>query len=116
MAAPIEVATRGVPVSLLASVTTGTGIAKAVPNNCFYNRFNVKGEGTISAGNLIVEEASDPNYAGLWSQLATIDLTTLSGNKAQTYHALGSMSFIRARISVDLTGGGTTSVDWVSAG
>lgn len=82
--------------------------------------------GTISTGTLLIEEAdwnpdTETDFGGTWSTVQTIDLTALTGASApgnQTaYHiptsAPGSYAwaFVRARISVAVTGtGGSVKV------
>ena len=69
--------------------------------------------GTISAGVLTIEEADyaagqEPIYAGTWSAISTIDLTTLSTLTAESvYHfPTAGYAFVRVRISTAVTGGG----------
>lgn len=96
----------------LTGVTTGTSVpvrVTAYDNLSFF----VIGAGTISGGTVLIEEASSPTYAGTWSQIATIDPTTVTGGAQTVYHTPpdNSFSYVRARISSDITGsGGAVSV------
>lgn len=107
-------ASKGTTVNLLVAVTTGTSIPASVPNTSNSPRVHVRGAGTITGGTLIIEEALDPNYTGLWSQLQSIVLTTLTANAELVIHITGTIGAIRARLSANVTGGGTVSVDLVS--
>jgi hypothetical protein len=108
-------ASPGRPVSLLSAVTTGTGVAVAVPmseGNC---RITLTGVGTVTGGTIVLEEAESPTYNGTWSQLysLTFSVTALT-NLIQTIHIMGKLGFVRARISANVTGGGTVSADLIT--
>lgn len=105
---------KGVATTLLAPVTTGTGLGVAVPITSKNPRVHIIGAGTISGGTLIIEEALDPSYSGTWSQLLSVTASSLTGGAEQVLHILGTLSAIRARISSNITGGGTIAVTLVS--
>lgn len=105
---------KGVLVSSLSAATTGTGTPVNVPITSDHLYIVVLGAGTISAGTLILEEAHDPEYAGLWSQLQSIDLTTLTGADALIIHINATFRAVRARLSADVTGGGNVTVQFMS--
>jgi hypothetical protein len=91
----------------LNAVTTGTG--KAIPfNDCRQTNWLIQGEGTISAGTVVIESAHAFDYSGTWNELDVVDATTLTGGKlsGNTFpHVPGG--FVRARIGDDIEGGGT---------
>lgn len=94
----------------LEDATTGTGRAIAF-NDCRQVNWLVEGDGTISAGTVVIESAHASDYAGTWNELDSIDASTLTGGKlyGNTFpHVPGG--FVRARISSDITGGGNVTV------
>jgi hypothetical protein len=100
---------------LPALTTTGTGVAVSVPISSKCPRFHVRGAGTISGGTIIIEEALSPDYTGTWSQIQSIAASGLTGGAEQVIHLIDStISAVRARISSNITGGGSVSVDLVS--
>lgn len=72
--------------------------------------------GTTSGGTIILEEAPyyDPKaggvFTGTWSQLASVSASTINTTASQVQHFAGSFWAVRARISSDITGGGTVTV------
>lgn len=103
------------PVTVLSAVTTGTSGIVPYGGNCHHLVAYVTGVGTISAGTLLLEECyADPpsSYGGTWSQIASIDLTTLTGGgaapagKQVAAHYPGCFFNVRARLSVDVSGSG----------
>lgn len=73
--------------------------------------------GTTSGGTLKIEEADfDPQtgvvYGGTWSQIgADVAASSFTGGVQLAVHiSPNAYSFVRARISADITGGGTVSV------
>ena len=76
----------------------------------------LKGEGTISAGTLIVEEADYVDaYAGSWSDITgdvPIDCTEVTGGAQKAYQVpIGAYGYLRARIGTTISGaGGSISV------
>lgn len=110
-------ASPGKTVNLLNAVTTGTGTAVVVPNvtgAAGAHRVTLTGAGTVTGGTLVIEEAESPTYSGTWSQLYSITFSvTALTNAIQTIHIMGKMNAIRARISANITGGGTVSADLI---
>lgn len=104
-------ASKGVAASSLSLATTGTGAAVAIPSTFDNSFFVITGAGTISGGTVILEEADSDTYAGTWSQLTSITASTLTGGAQQVFHVFGNMRVVRARISSNIIGGGTISVD-----
>lgn len=71
--------------------------------------------GTTSGGVITLEEAyypvQDTPYAGTWSKLQDINASDFSGTKQELVHIVNySIWAIRARISSDITGGGTVTI------
>lgn len=115
------------PLTLLTNVTaTGSSVILPVHGACKIVTIVVQGNGTISAGTLVLEEAyfapvDGVPYPGTWSALpvdsagnASIDLTDLSGGAQQVFHYPGSMWAVRARLTdaVTGTGGSVTVTAW----
>ena len=101
---------QGVLTSILGAAISGTGNPFCVPNSRTQTRVNITGAGTISGGTLIIEESEDPTFAGVWSQILSVAAITLTGGALQTLHIFSTLGFIRARISANITGGGTVAV------
>ena len=91
----------------LNAATTGTG--RAIPmQECRQIIWTVEGNGTVSAGNVIVETADSLDYAGTWFELDSVAPTT-GAAYTNTYPAASS-GFVRARVSSNITGGGSVTV------
>lgn len=89
---------------------TGTGRAIAF-NDCRQVNWIVEGSGTISDGTVVIESAHAHDYGGTWNQLDEIDATTLTGGAlyGNTFPMVPG-GFCRARISDNITGGGSITV------
>lgn len=95
--------------------TTGTGVAVSIPNSSKNPCVYVRGAGTITGGTIIIEEASDVAYAGTWSQIQSIAASGMTGGAEVAIHLSGvTLKGIRARVSSNITGGGSVSADLVS--
>lgn len=105
---------KGVTLPLLTSVTTGTGTAVVFPITVDHIRFSVIGGGTISGGNIIIEEADTPDYSGTWSLIVSTTAITLTGGNQDVIHIFGTIGAARARISSNITGGGDITVNVTS--
>ena len=94
----------------LNAATTGTGTA--IPfNDSRQVNWLVEGAGTIGGGTVVIESAHAHAYAGTWNELDSVDASTLTGGAlyGNTFpHVPGG--FVRARISSNITGGGTITV------
>lgn len=109
---------RGVPfTSLPALSTTGTGLACAVPESHSRFVFEVIGVGTVSGGTILIEEAHDAEYTGTWDTLLSITAADISGGEVGMYRVDPAVvppeliiRALRARISSDITGGGSVTV------
>ncbi len=105
------------PMALQSLATTGTGGALILRGNCERVTFQLDSVGTTSGGTITLEEAfwdidtGKPVYAGTWSAIVpAISASTFTGTASVTVHATGSFWAVRARISSDITGGGTVNV------
>ncbi len=72
----------------------------------------MRSTGTMSAGTILIEEADwmprEVPYSGTWSVLQTIAATDLTGTIVKAYHITDTCyGYIRVRVSVEITGGGT---------
>lgn len=94
----------------LDTVTTGTGSVKAL-NDCRQCNWLFVGAGTISGGTVKIESAAAPDYAGTWNELDSLTAADLTGGAASggTY-PMPPGGFVRARVSSNITGGGTVTV------
>jgi len=101
---------KGVEALSLTSTTTGTGIAFAVPVTDQNIVACVRGVGTISGGTVLIEEADVPSYSGSWSLLATCTASAITATAQQVFHIAAMVKAVRARVSSNITGGGTLSV------
>lgn len=93
----------------LNAVTTGTGTEHPM-NDCRQVGWDVVGAGTISGGTVKIESAPTSSYSGTWNELDSVDASTLTGGAV--YHGTypGPLSFVRARVSSNITGGGSITV------
>lgn len=98
--------------------TTGNGGILILSGKTARVTFALQSTGTTSGGTITLEEAYfDPavlageNYTGTWSTIGTaISASTFTGGAQVFIHAIGSYWAVRARISSDITGGGSVSV------
>lgn len=60
----------------------------------------------VTAGQVVVETASDETYTGTWSNLATINFTA---DKEDSAAITGAYAAVRVRISIALVGGTVTA-------
>lgn len=68
-------------------------------------------EGTTSGGTIIIEESDLASYTGTWSQLYSQAASGFTGGAKLCLHIeLGAGAWVRARISAEVTGGGTATV------
>ena len=105
---------KGVPLALLSAVTTGTSSPALMPITVTLFRVHIVVAQTASAGVISLEEALDPAFAGTWSVLQSIDVTALSGGGEVTYHGAGNCQAIRARVTSNITGGGTVTATLIT--
>lgn len=93
----------------LSAATTGTGKSFAA-NSCKQATWTTVCDGTVSGGTILIEQASSTDYAGTWYLLDTITAANASSGTEGYGTFPGVVAFIRARISSDITGGGSVSV------
>jgi hypothetical protein len=93
--------------SLMSAVTTGTSVWVPVQGAARDLVFTVTGAGTISAGTLLYEETDDVGSGATASQLASITCADVTGGaKKCTHIAVGCALYVRARLSVNVSGAG----------
>lgn len=109
----IHSATRGFPVDLQSTVTTGNGIVIAVSRTFRNHLLTVKTSAGISAGKIQWEGADTDDYAGTWIALAAEIVLAASKEVEQSISGM-LPAFIRARVSTDVVGG-TVSVSYTGA-
>ncbi len=103
------------PQTLQSAATTGNGGILLIRGECEGLTVVLQSTSTTSGGAISIEEAYyDPNgpvYAGTWSLVtAAISASTFTGGAQAVVHVVGSFWAIRARISSDITGGGSVTV------
>lgn len=100
------------PDSISLNGVTAVGAGSAIAfNDSRQVNWLVEGVGTIASGTVVIESAHAADYSGTWNELDSIDASTLTGNKlyGNTFpHVPGG--FVRARVSVEIAGGGTVTV------
>jgi len=97
--------------SLDGAIAVATGSVKAL-NDCRQVWWIVTGNGTISSGTVVIESSNELDFAGLWNELDSVDLTTLTGGEKYWNSAPTSGGgFVRARISEEVAGGGDCDVE-----
>jgi hypothetical protein len=100
--------------SLSGDTPTGVTTGVSIPIHCAnFDElvFTLESVGTTSGGTIVIEEAQRSNYSGTWSQIASTAASTFSGTAQLAIHiAQNRFVFVRARISSDITGGGSVLV------
>lgn len=104
-------ASKGVATPLQTAVTTGTGTGVAVPITSKNPRVHMRAAGTITAGTVVLEEASVPSYTGAWSLLYTY---TPTSDGETVVHIAGTVGALRTRVTSNILGGGTVTTELVS--
>lgn len=98
--------------------TTGTGGILYLAGNCERLTVVCQGNGTVTTGTIVIEEAyyngpplgGEPAPSGTWSAIQSITGSTLTTGAQTVVHSVGSYWAVRARISAQITGGGSVSV------
>lgn len=107
---------------LLSAVTTATGTGTSISVDVQGRDeivFYLTSTGSTSGGTILLEEADyDPNvgvvYSGTWSQIASVAASSFTGGAQTAYHiSPNAYQFVRARVSANITGGGSVSVTLV---
>jgi len=101
----------GAKLKVLNAVTTGTSAAVAVRGQGREVSCYIYGSGTIAGGAVQFEEAHDEAYTGTWAAIGTPQ--TVVDATVKVVHSTGCVGAVRARVSTNITGGGTVSVDIV---
>lgn len=101
---------------LLDRVTTGASAPFQILDEAEDCVFTFTSEGTTSGGTILIEESDLRSYTGTWSQSYSQAASGFTGNAKLVLHArFGVGSFVRARVSSDITGGGTVTVTVVKS-
>lgn len=91
-------------------VTTGTGAAIDCRGLQLVTAYQTS-YGTTTGGTILIETAPISGYTGTWSQAASLDPNDTTGGKTKgTALPIGAYSWVRARVSSDVTGGGTVAI------
>jgi hypothetical protein len=91
--------------------TTGNGSAIDARGNGREHTFYIVGAGTVSAGAVQLETARTTDYSGTWAPLGAAITVTAAANVVQI---TGCFLALRARISSNITGGGSVTVEYVA--
>lgn len=110
VAIPAAAQNLGLRRTLQDTATTGNGTAVDV-SKAYAVTIYCDGTGTVSGGVITIEESRDTAYAGTWSSVTTITASTLSGGADVAIHLSGIYVAVRARISSNITGGGTVTCE-----
>src|SRR5690242_1927521 len=70
--------------------------------------FHIEFDHTSTAGQVVIETASDPNYAGTWAILATVNWAAI--DKSHYVGITGAYHCMRARIASAVTSGKVTCI------
>lgn len=93
---------------LQTAATTGNGNAWNFRGQSGEYGFSIQPTGTITAGAVQFEEGPTEAYSGTW---APIDgPITVQNGQLTTHKVSGSYQWVRARISTEVTGGGSVTV------
>lgn|SRR5262245_60414368 len=94
--------------------TTGNGGLLTVRGEQHNITVVLQSNGTTSGGAISIEEAYwDPNgpvYGGTWSVIQAVNASSFTGSTQSIVHVVASCPNVRARISSDITGGGSVTV------
>lgn len=97
---------------LQSAATTGNGTAYDLKGESCEITFYIIPSGTVSGGGVIFETADTTDYSGTWSPLA--DAITPATTTMVHRSFTGAFQAVRARISSNITGGGSISVRLVA--
>lgn len=99
----------GIHQKLQDAATTGNGTAVQLDGTGRELVVYIYGAGTIAGGAVQLEEAHDKNYTGTWAAIGAA--VTVVDATVKTTRLTGCVGAIRARVSTNITGGGTVSVE-----
>lgn len=109
----VQAAMSGVPLTMLAAVTTGTSAPIAIPPSFQNHTFLVLAATGVTAGAVTIETSNDPNDAAVWAAIVP-DKSVANPLTVSTADLLipysGRLNFVRARINTTISGGGAPSV------
>jgi len=94
------------------AATTGNGTAVDTRQNGSEHTFYIAASGTVTAGAVQIETARTTDYSGTWAAIGSAQ--TLASNTTLIVQATGCFMAVRARISTNVTGGATCTVEYVS--
>lgn len=100
---------RGIHIKTQDAQTTGNGTAYQLDSRCRNLTFYIRGTGTVSAGAVQIEHAHDKDYTGTWQPIGT-PITVVSG-EVDAVQLTGAFGAVRSRISTNIAGGGSVTVD-----
>lgn len=82
--------------------------------DCRQVTWTVKGVGTVTGGVVKIESADAQDYSGTWNELDSLDFSSsaLTDSEYQSTYPGGIGGFFRARVSSNVTGGGTITVSF----
>jgi hypothetical protein len=98
------------------AATTGNGGILQLAGKSHMVTFVLQSNGTTSGGVVSIEEAyfdlnvGDPVYSGTWSLIQAVNASDFTGTAQKVIHVVASCPNVRARISSDITGGGSVTV------
>lgn len=90
------------------ATATGNGNVHDLKGESAELNFYIVPTGTISGGAVILETAESATYSGTWSALA--DAITLVDGTTIHRSFTGAFQAVRARVSTEVTGGGSVTV------
>jgi hypothetical protein len=96
---------------LQSAATSGNGNAVDARGNGREHTFYIVGTGTISAGAVQLETARATDYSGTWAPIGSPITVTAAANVVQV---TGCFLALRARISTNIAGGGSVTVEYVA--
>ena len=110
--ATVVAAMSGVPFDMIVAGTTGSGTIVAPPPSFRNHTFLIKGSSGVGAGAIQIESSNDPADAGTWAPVGSGPITVVASSKLLAQFS-GIFSFLRARISTTVTGGGSLTATYV---
>jgi|TARA_Y100000296_G_C5009374_1_gene174298 hypothetical protein len=92
---------------LLSAVATDETTSPAIEiNDSLDLSLFIEWSAGTSAGNIVFEEAYEPNYAGAWSQISATAWSAVSST--DVIHNIGRWRSVRARVETAVAGGTVT--------
>lgn len=99
---------------LQSAATTGNGNAADFGGMSRQVTFYIEGSGVTSGGTISLETARTKDYTGTWSVLQSVNASDVNGNAVKSVSFTGNFLAVRGRISSDITGGGSVTVEVVA--